>query len=56
MYDGNGVVQPPEFDFSPTAMGWEYNAYLNQLCSLSSNINKIIHRLEHDTPLYTVGS
>ena len=70
MYDKYGIKQPSEFDFFETAAGWGYNAYLNQLCGVSSNINynlafnleslinqdKIVLRLEHDTPLYTVES
>jgi len=70
MYDRYGIKQPSEFDFFETATGWGYNAYLNQLCGVSSDIqynlafnleslinqNQIIQRLEHDTPLYTVES
>jgi predicted NAD/FAD-binding protein len=70
MYDRYGIKQPSEFDFFETATGWGYNAYLNQLCGVSSEVkynlafnleslinqNKIIQRLEHDTPLYTVES
>ena len=70
MYDRYGIKQPSEFDFFETATGWGYNAYLNQLCGVSSEVkynlafnleslidrDKIIQRLEHDTPLYTVES
>lgn len=70
MYDRYGIRQPSEFDFFETATGWGYNAYLNQLCGVSSEVeynlafnleslinpNQIIQRLEHDTPLYTVES
>ncbi len=70
MYDRYGIKQPSEFDFFETAMGWGYNAYLNQLCGVSSEVkyslafnleslinrDKIIQSLEHDTPLYTVES
>ncbi len=70
MYDRYSIKQPSEFDFFETATGWGYNAYLNQLCGVSSDIqynlafnleslinrNQIIQRLEHDTPLYTVES
>ncbi|NJM17327.1 MAG: FAD-dependent oxidoreductase [Richelia sp. RM2_1_2] len=70
MYDRYGIKQPSEFDFFETATGWGYNAYLNQLCGVSSEVkynlafnleslidrDQIIQRLEHDTPLYTVES
>ncbi|MGB6301946.1 MAG: FAD-dependent oxidoreductase [Rivularia sp. (in: cyanobacteria)] len=70
MYDKYGIKQPSEFDFFETAAGWGYNAYLNQLCGVSSEVkynlafnieslinqDKIVLRLEHDTPLYTVES
>ncbi|AFY55508.1 putative NAD/FAD-binding protein [Rivularia sp. PCC 7116] len=70
MYSRYGIKQPSEFDFFETATGWGYNAYLNQLCGVSSDVkynlafnieslinrDKIIQRLEHDTPLYTVES
>ena len=70
MYSRYGIKRPSEFDFFETATGWGYNAYLNQLCGVSSEIqynlafnleslidrDKIIQRLEHDTPLYTVES
>ncbi len=70
MYDRYGIKQPSEFDFFETAAGWGYNAYLNQLCGVSSEIkyslafnleslidrDKIVQRLEHNTPLYTVES
>ena len=70
MYDRYGIKQPSEFDFFETAGGWGYNAYLNQLCGVSSDVkyslafnleslinpDKIVQCLEHDTPLYTVES
>ncbi|MBE9211945.1 FAD-dependent oxidoreductase [Plectonema cf. radiosum LEGE 06105] len=70
MYEQYGIRQPSEFDFFETATGWGYNAYLNQLCGISSEVkynlafnleslinrDQVIQRLEHDTPLYTVES
>ncbi|MUG96661.1 FAD-dependent oxidoreductase [Scytonema sp. UIC 10036] len=70
MYDRHGIKQSSEFDFFQTDTGWGYNAYLNQLCGISStlqyslafNLNdaiakdKILHIQEHHTPLYTVDS
>ncbi|MGB3758994.1 MAG: FAD-dependent oxidoreductase [Rivularia sp. (in: cyanobacteria)] len=70
MYDQYGIKQPSEFDFFETAAGWGYNAYLNQLCGVSSDVkyslafnleslinpDQIVQHLEHDTPLYTVES
>lgn len=70
MYARYGINQFSEFDFFQTENGWGYNAYLNQLCGISSSLqyslafnldnliaeDKIIHVQEHDTPLYTVES
>ncbi|WP_066382097.1 FAD-dependent oxidoreductase [Anabaena sp. CA = ATCC 33047] len=70
MYGSRGIKQPAEFDFFPTHKGWGYNAYLNQLCGVSSSVkyslafnlddliaqDKIIHIQNHHTPLYTVES
>ncbi len=70
MYTKHGFKQSSEFDFFQTDNGWGYNAYLNQLCGISSslqyslafNLNdliakeKILHIQEHYTPLYTVES
>lgn len=70
MYNRYGIYNFSEFDFFETDNGWGYNAYLNQLCgvtsdqqySLAFNLNnsiardKIIHIFEHHTPLYTVDS
>ncbi|OLP20058.1 amine oxidase [Leptolyngbya sp. 'hensonii'] len=70
MYSQYGIRQFSEFDFFETDRGWGYNAYLNQLCGLSSSQayslafdldsliakDKILHIQEHHTPLYTVQS
>jgi uncharacterized protein len=70
MYNYYGIENFSEFDFFQTESGWGYNAYLNQLCGISSlqqyslafNLDnliakdKIIHIFEHHTPLYTVES
>ncbi|MBH8563076.1 FAD-dependent oxidoreductase [Nostoc sp. CENA67] len=70
MYGSYGVKQSSEFDFFHTNNGWGYNAYLNQLCGISSSLqyslafnldnliaqDKIIHIQEHHTPLYTTES
>lgn len=70
MYDRYGIAQPSEFDFFKAEQDWGYNASLNQLCdiqsdqcySLAFNLasliakNKIIHRQDHHTPLYTADS
>jgi uncharacterized protein len=68
MYDRYGIEQITEFDFFETASGWGYNAYLNQLCGITSpqrynlafhledsiDPHKIVHTQHHHTPLYTV--
>ncbi|MEA5516944.1 FAD-dependent oxidoreductase [Nodularia sp. UHCC 0506] len=70
MYTRYGIKQPGEFDFFQTEQGWGYNAYLNQLCGITSppeyslafNLDnliaqdKILHIQSHHTPLYTVES
>jgi hypothetical protein len=70
MYGRHGIKQSSEFDFFQTDKGWGYNAYLNQLCGISSSHqyslafnlddliakDKILHIQEHHTPLYTVKS
>ncbi|WP_414550732.1 FAD-dependent oxidoreductase [Anabaena sp. CCY 0017] len=70
MYTKYGIKQGAEFGFFQTEQGWGYNAYLNQLCGISSppeyslafNLDsiiapdKILHIQEHHTPLYTVDS
>ncbi|MGF1490572.1 MAG: FAD-dependent oxidoreductase [Prochloraceae cyanobacterium] len=70
LYDRYGIEEFSEFDFFETENGWGYNAYLNQICGISSPIkyslafdldraidpNKIIHSQDHSTPLYTVPS
>ncbi len=70
MYNRYGIKQFSEFDFFETENGWGYNAYLNQLCGITSNQkyslafnlnntiapSKIIHIFDHHTPLYTVDS
>lgn len=68
MYAQHGIKHLSEFDFFQTDKGWGYNAYLNQLCGISSPLaynlafnlddliakDKILHTQEHHTPLYTV--
>jgi uncharacterized protein len=68
MYAQHGIKHISEFDFFQTDKGWGYNAYLNQLCGISSPIaynlafnlddliaeDKILHTQEHHTPFYTV--
>jgi predicted NAD/FAD-binding protein len=68
MYTQHGIKHLSEFDFFQTDKGWGYNAYLNQLCGISSPLaynlafnlddliakDKILHTQEHHTPLYTV--
>jgi uncharacterized protein len=68
MYSQHGIKHISEFDFFQTDKGWGYNAYLNQLCGISSPVaynlafnlddliakDKILHTQEHHTPLYTV--
>jgi uncharacterized protein len=70
IYARHGIKQSSEFDFFQTDNGWGYNAYLNQLCGISSSLqyslafnlndaiaeDKILHIQEHHTPLYTVDS
>ena len=68
MYARYGIRELSEFDFFQTDKGWGYNAYLNQLCGISSPVkyslafnldslitkDEILHIQEHYTPLYTV--
>lgn len=70
LYAPYGIQQGSEFDFFQTAVGWGYNASLNQLCGIESNQaysltfnlddaiapENIIHVQQHHTPLYTVES
>ncbi|MDJ0696800.1 FAD-dependent oxidoreductase [Mastigocoleus sp. MO_188.B34] len=70
MYSRYGIRELSEFDFFQTDKGWGYNAYLNQLCGISSPVkyslafnldsliikDDILHIQEHTTPLYTVES
>lgn len=70
LYTRYGIQHFSEFDFFQTDTGWGYNAYLNQLCGISSsqsyslafNLDRLIaqdqilHQQEHHTPLYTVAS
>lgn len=70
MYDRYGIEKLSEFDFFQTDNDWGYNAYLNQLCGISSSQQyslafhldsllspeKIIHIQEHQTPLYNVAA
>ncbi len=68
IYNRYGIQHFSEFDFFETDTGWGYNAYLNQLCGISSDQHyslafnlesliapdKILHIQQHHTPLYTV--
>jgi predicted NAD/FAD-binding protein len=68
LYSAYGIKNFSEFDFFQTEKSWGYNAYLNQLCGISSSQkyslafnlehlldrDKIVHIQEHSTPLYTV--
>ncbi|MEO1403240.1 MAG: FAD-dependent oxidoreductase [Cyanobacteria bacterium J06635_1] len=68
LHDRYGIKHPSEFDFFQTNDGWGYNAFLNQLCGITSpqryslafnlsnqiDKDKILHIQEHHTPLYTV--
>jgi predicted NAD/FAD-binding protein len=70
MYAKYGIEHFSEFDFFQTSQSWGYNAYLNHLCgvagdraySLAFNLDdlidrdRVIQRLEHHTPLYTLES
>jgi uncharacterized protein len=70
MYARHGIKQLTEFDFFQTKRGWGYNAYLNQLCGITSpqpyslafhleeaiDSRQIVHTQEHHTPRYTVES
>jgi predicted NAD/FAD-binding protein len=66
----HGIEHFSEFDFFQTSQSWGYNAYLNHLCGVAGDRaynlafnpddlidrNRVIQRLEHHTPLYTVES
>jgi uncharacterized protein len=71
MYARHGITQPSEFDFFQKADSrWGYNGCLNQLCGISTPQHnflsfqleeliapdRIIHRQEHHTPMYTTKS
>ncbi|MGK7925596.1 MAG: FAD-dependent oxidoreductase [Spirulina sp.] len=70
MYDRYGIKNFSEFDFFQTNKSWGYNAYLNQLCGISSPQqyslafhlehllppDKMIHIQEHHTPFYTTAA
>ena len=70
LYQPYGIRQGSEFDFFQTDKGWGYNAYLNQLCGITSNQtynlafnlqdriapDKIIHVQHHHTPFYDVAA
>lgn len=67
-YQPYNIQQGSEFDFFQTEKGWGYNAYLNQMCGVSSDQTyslafnlqdhidpeQIIHIQKHSTPFYTV--
>jgi len=70
MYAYHDIKKPSEFDLFQTETRWGYNGCLNQLCGISSPEHhflsfqleeliapdRIIHRQEHHTPLYTTES
>lgn len=70
LYDSYNIQRGSEFDFFQTDIGWGYNAYLNQLCGISSDRSyslafnleskispeKIIHVQQHHTPFFDAGS
>jgi uncharacterized protein len=70
MYQRYSIKQSSEFDFFETDNGWGYNAYLNQLCGITSSTqyslafnldqliakDKVLHIQKHHAPQYTVES
>jgi len=71
LYQPYGIQRGSEFDFFQTEdRGWGYNAYLNQLCGITSHQSyslafnlqnriapeKIIHVQRHHTPFYDVAA
>ena len=70
LYSPYNITRGSEFDFFQTDAGWGYNAYLNQMCgvtteesySLAFNLEKeispekIIHMEQHHTPFYNADS
>ena len=70
LYKPYNIQRGSEFDFFQTDTGWGYNAYLNQLCGITSkkayslafnleakiSPEKIIHTQPHHTPFYDADS
>lgn len=70
LYKPFNIQRGSEFDFFQTDTGWGYNAYLNQLCGITSQTSyslafnleadispeKIIHVQQHHTPFYDTNS
>ncbi len=70
LYKPYNITRGAEFDFFQTNAGWGYNAYLNQLCGITSEQSyslafnlekaispeKIIHTQQHHTPFYDADS
>ena len=70
LYNPYNIQRGSEFDFFQTDTGWGYNAYLNQLCGITSQTSyslafnleteispdKIIHVQQHHTPFYAANS
>lgn len=70
LYKPFNIQHGSEFDFFQTDTGWGYNAYLNQLCGITSPTSyslafnleaeispeKIIHVQQHHTPFYDANS
>ncbi len=71
IYARHGITQPSEFDFFQKPDGrWGYNGCLNQLCGITTpqhnflsfqledliSPDRIIHKQEHQTPMYTTES
>ncbi|MEM6598551.1 MAG: FAD-dependent oxidoreductase [Cyanobacteria bacterium P01_C01_bin.69] len=70
LYKPLNIQRGSEFDFFQTDTGWGYNAYLNQLCGITSPTSyslafnleaeispeKIIHVQQHHTPFYDANS
>ncbi|MEO0648163.1 MAG: amine oxidase, partial [Cyanobacteria bacterium J06650_10] len=70
LYNPYNIQRGSEFDFFQTDTGWGYNAYLNQLCGITSPTSyglafnleakispeKIIYVQQHHTPFYDANS
>lgn len=70
LYEPYSIQRGSEFDFFQTDTSWGYNAYLNQLCGITSQTayslafnlekqlssEKIIHVQQHHTPFYDANA